>query len=53
MILCRMMKSVRVKRDYEIEIDLTVDCEQLGIGAEDGVAITGVETLCDSRKRIS
>ena len=30
MILSRIMKAVRVKRDYEIEIDLTVDCEQLG-----------------------
>jgi DNA invertase Pin-like site-specific DNA recombinase len=31
MILSRMFNEVRVKRDYEIEIDLTVDCEQLGI----------------------
>ena len=31
MILSRIMKSVRVKRDYEVEIDLTVDCEQLGV----------------------
>ena len=31
MILSRIMKSVKVKRDYEIEIDLTVDCEQLGL----------------------
>ena len=31
MILCRLMKSVRVKRNYEIEIDLTTDCEQLGV----------------------
>jgi hypothetical protein len=31
MILSRIMKGVRVKRDYEIEIDLAVDCEQLGI----------------------
>ena len=31
MILSRIMKSIKVKRDYEIEIDLTVDCEQLGL----------------------
>ena len=34
MILSRIMKSVRVKQGYEIEIDLTVECEQLGIKAE-------------------
>lgn len=31
MILSRIMKSVRVKRDYDIDINLTVDCEQLGV----------------------
>jgi hypothetical protein len=31
MILSRIFNEVRVKRDYEIEIDLTVDCEQLGL----------------------
>jgi len=31
MILSRIMKSVKVNRDYEIEIDLTVDCEELGV----------------------
>jgi len=31
MILSRIMSSIRVSRDYEIEIDLTVDCEELGI----------------------
>lgn len=31
MILSRIMKSVRVKRNYDIDIDLTVDCEQLGL----------------------
>jgi len=31
MILSRIMSSVKVSRDYEIEIDLTVDCEDLGI----------------------
>jgi hypothetical protein len=35
MILSHIMKSVRVSRDYEIEIDLTVDCEQLGILCEE------------------
>lgn len=34
MILSRIMRAVRVKRDYEIEIDLTVDIEQLGILSE-------------------
>jgi len=33
MILSRIFSSVRVSRDYDIEIDLTVDCEQLGIDA--------------------
>jgi hypothetical protein len=31
MILSRMFREVRVKRNYEVEIDLTVDCEQLGL----------------------
>ena len=31
MILSRIMKNVRVRRDYEIEIDLTLGCEQLGM----------------------
>ena len=31
MILSRIMRSVRVRRDYEVEIDLTVGCEQLGM----------------------
>jgi hypothetical protein len=31
MILSRMFSAVRVKRDYAVEIDLTVDCEQLGL----------------------
>jgi hypothetical protein len=31
MILSRMFNEVRVKRDYEVEIDLTVNCEQLGL----------------------
>ena len=31
MILSRIMSSIKVSRDYEIEIDLTVDCEELGI----------------------
>jgi len=39
MILSRIMRSVRVSRDYEIEIDLTVDCEELGIAA-------GVDNAC-------
>lgn len=31
MILARIMKSVRVRRGYEIEIDLMIDCQQLGV----------------------
>jgi hypothetical protein len=31
MILSRMFSEVRVSRDYKVEIDLTVDCEQFGI----------------------
>ena len=31
MILSRIFSAVRVRRDYEVEIDLTATCEQLGI----------------------
>jgi DNA invertase Pin-like site-specific DNA recombinase len=31
MILSRIMSSIKVSRDYELEIDLTVDCDELGI----------------------
>ena len=31
MILSRIMRSIKVSRDYEIEIEMTVDCEQLGL----------------------
>ena len=31
MILSRIMQAVKVNRDYEIEIDFTVNCEELGI----------------------
>jgi len=37
MILSHIMKAVRVKRDYEIEIDLTVDVEQLGLLSEEPI----------------
>ena len=37
MILSYIMKSVRVSRDYEIEIDLTVDIEQLGLLSKDTI----------------
>jgi len=30
-IVARLMRAVRVSRDYQVEIELTVDCEQLGI----------------------
>lgn len=35
MILANMMKAVKVSRDYQIEIDLTVDCEELGLCLEE------------------
>lgn len=31
MIVTRLMRSIKVSRDYLVEIELTVDCEQLGI----------------------
>lgn len=37
MILSQIMKSVRVSRDYEIEIDLTLDVQQLGFLNEKSV----------------
>ena len=35
MIVSRIFSSVRVKRNYEVEIELTVACEQLGIVLEE------------------
>jgi len=37
MILSHIMKAVRVSRDYEIEIDLTVDIEQLGLLSDEPI----------------
>ena len=37
MILSNIMKAVHVRRDYEIEIDLTVDVEQFGLLEEEPV----------------
>ena len=34
MILSRIITSVKVRRDYGIEIDLAVDFEQIGLHAE-------------------
>jgi len=31
MILSQIFNAVQVRRDYEVEIDLTATCEQLGI----------------------
>ena len=42
MILSRIMKAVKVSRDYEIEIDFTVDFEQIGDMADPG-------SNCDER----
>jgi len=39
MILSRIFSAVRVKRNYEIEIDFTIDCEQLGLSGNDQVAV--------------
>jgi len=35
MILSHIMKKVRVRRDYEIELDLTIDVEQFGFWDEE------------------
>jgi len=39
MILFHMMKKVHIRRDYEIELDLMVDIEQLGLLG--GTSLTG------------
>ena len=31
MILSQIMKREKVSRDYDIEIDLTIDCEDMGL----------------------
>ncbi len=33
MIVAHIMRTVKVRRDYEIEIDLTIDCEEFGKAA--------------------
>jgi DNA invertase Pin-like site-specific DNA recombinase len=38
MILARMFSTIRVKRDYEVEIDLTASCEQLGLYLDEAEA---------------
>ena len=42
MIVARLMRAVRVSRDYHVEIELTVDCEQLGISLGDGDEATAL-----------
>ena len=37
MILSRIMSCVKVRRNYRVEIDLSIDCEQLGITATDAL----------------
>ena len=37
MILSCVMKSINVRHNYEIEIDLTVSCEELGLTSADVV----------------
>jgi hypothetical protein len=34
MILSHIMKHVKIKRDYEIEIDLSISCEELGLSLD-------------------
>lgn len=38
MILSHIMKAVRIRRDYEIEIDLTVDIQQLGFLSDEAAS---------------
>ena len=38
MIVARLMRAIRVSRDYQVEIELTVDCEQLGFLPEKTIA---------------
>ena len=42
MIVARLMRAVRVSRDYQVEIELTVDCEQLGISLGGGDEATSL-----------
>ena len=51
MILSHIMKAVRVNRDYEIEIDLTVDVdiEQLGLLSEEVITTNMPEKKSASR----
>jgi len=42
MIVARLMRAVRVSRDYQVEIELTVDCEQLGISLDNGNEVTAL-----------
>ncbi|MDR0347627.1 MAG: recombinase family protein, partial [Coriobacteriales bacterium] len=48
MILSRMFSDVRVSRDYKVDIDLTVDCEQLGITLDEVVADETVPAMNES-----
>ena len=34
MIVASLIRSVRVKRNYEIEVELTVACEQFGLAVQ-------------------
>jgi DNA invertase Pin-like site-specific DNA recombinase len=34
MIIARLMRSVRVRRDYQVEIELTIGCAQLGLSLD-------------------
>jgi hypothetical protein len=47
MILARLFGAVRVKRNYEVEIDLTASCEQLGLCLDE---FAQEEAAADKRK---
>jgi DNA invertase Pin-like site-specific DNA recombinase len=42
MIVASIIRAVRVSRDYEVEIDLTVDCEELGLCLENAEAMSAL-----------
>jgi len=44
------MRSVKVKRDYEIEIDLTIDCEQFWEVAHPGSELSETNRYTVSAK---
>ena len=41
MILSKIMETVKLKRNYEVEIDLAIGCEQLGLNQPESFADCG------------